>query len=344
MNNYYTIKKYIKYLYDSSERKYGFKAKNIEEHENWKYNLKNKLISILGIDKMENADLNFKLSEMENCFCFVRKKAFIQTKPNVIMPFYILEPNNYNGACVIAVHGHGSDGKNGISGVVKEETKENIKRFDCEYAIELVKRGFTVFCPDLCGSGERREEKQQGVENILKSSCTDINNAAISVGITLSGIITHDLLRLVDFITKSEYYKGKLAVCGFSGGGLSSLYIGALDERINAVAVSGYYHGFRDSILENNLCGCNFVPDLWKIIDVCDLGAMIAPKPLIIESAVDDKLNGKRGIEDVYEQVNITKKAYDLYGKELKHNVFKGGHKWYGSAYNFLEDWSVKDE
>ena len=61
-----------------------------------------------------------------------------------------------------------------------------------------------------------------------------------------------------------------------------------------------------------------------------DLGALIAPRPIMIESGTKDHLNGKRGIENVLEQVAITKAAYKLFGKEeyVVHGIGESVHRW----------------
>ena len=67
---------------------------------------------------------------------------------------------------------------------------------------------------------------------------------------------------------------------------------------------------------------------LFRSVDMGDLGAMIAPRPFYIESGRNDPLNGSRGIENVLEQVEITKKAYTLLNAEEKlvHRIHEGGH------------------
>jgi hypothetical protein len=83
-----------------------------------------------------------------------------------------------------------------------------------------------------------------------------------------------------------------------------------MDDRIKCAVVSGYFYGYKDSLLKrSDNCGCNYVPHLWEYIDMCDLGALIAPRPLLIESGTEDDLNGERGIENVLEQVAATRKA-----------------------------------
>jgi hypothetical protein len=65
---------------------------------------------------------------------------------------------------------------------------------------------------------------------------------------------------------------------------------------------------------------------------------MIAPRKLAIETGNEDKLNGRRGIEGVMEQIEMTQKVYEMYDKEnFKYFIANGGHKWYGMAYDFLK-------
>jgi hypothetical protein len=63
-----------------------------------------------------------------------------------------------------------------------------------------------------------------------------------------------------------------------------------------------------------------------------DLGALIAPRPLLIETGDADGLNGKSGLANVLPQVAQTRRAYTLYDADaaLLHDVFPGGHKWHG--------------
>ena len=339
------MQEYLLDLFDKNSRKLGFFGNSKEELELWQKNTKKELIKLLGIDKMKGCELNPKVIESVKLDGYKRDKVVIETQKKIFMPFFVLTPddaenNKHKNIPVIAVHGHASDGKNGLVGIVNERTKEKIEGYNYTYALDLVKKGYTVFCPDLCGSGERRELNNRNDINVLQSSCNDVNNAAISLGISLLGLMVFDLMRLIDYIEFLGFEKN-VACCGFSGGGLCTLWLSALDERINCAMVSGYFHGLRDTVLDNNLCGCNFVPNMWNYIDVCDLGSLIAPRKLLIESGKDDKLNGKRKLDNVFEQISITKKSYDLYkSNNIVHKIFDGGHKWYGSAYEFLDDWS----
>ncbi len=341
----FSLKPFLLEQFDEEYRADGFFGTNVDEFAIWKKTVRKKLAETIGLHKIKTPEPNRQWVKTEHFEGYTREKMILQTKKvdggSTGMPVYILTPHHHKRRmAVIALHGHGSNGKEGLVYTGTEEMAadsalvQKIVHFNYTYALDLVQRGYTVFCPDLAGAGERREALQQGDEKIGLSSCNDLNNAAISLGLSLQGIIVHDILCLLDEISK-EYEE--IACCGFSGGGLSALWCAALDDRIKYTVVSGYFHGFRESILHNNLCGCNFVPQLWRMIDVCDLGSLVAPRPLLIECGSEVKLNGTSGLSNVYPQVQATKAVYDLFGSEnFKHVVCDGGHQWYGTAYEFL--------
>jgi len=74
------------------------------------------------------------------------------------------------------------------------------------------------------------------------------------------------------------------------------------------------------------------IPHLWEYFDMGDIGALIAPRPLIIETGNQDRLNGAGGVDNVLPQVKTTRRAYELYGASdrLVHDIFVGPHCWNG--------------
>ncbi|MCX7710153.1 MAG: dienelactone hydrolase family protein [Clostridia bacterium] len=334
----YTTRAHLKNFFDQNPRKYAFQAKDPKAFHAWKNELRSALRDITGISRMEKCEPVFRVLEVTQLDGYQRKKTVLQTEKDVWMPFYMLIPDGIKEgdrrAAVIAPHGHGCCGKYGVAGIDDVPVvKRSIERYQTDYGVHLVQLGYIVFCPDARGSGERREWMNQGDEDekLLSSSCTQLNFAAISLGQSLTGMWVWDLMRLVDYIeTLNICDTEKIGCCGFSGGGLQSLWLAAMDDRIKCAVVGSYMHGFRESILKTHLCGCNFVPHLWEYADMGDLAALIAPRPLLIQNGSDDPLNGERGIEDVNEQVEITRQSYKLFGEEskLQQYVFPGGHQW----------------
>ena len=133
-----------------------------------------------------------------------------------------------------------------------------------------------------------------------------------------------------------------LALCLLSGGGQQTLWFAALDDRVNAAITSGYFYGVRDSLIDlSQNCACNFVPHFFETADMGELGALIAPRPFFVESGENDPLSGKRRIQNVIEQLDVTRAAYRLFGAEDKvvHSVHDGGHEWRGNGMReFLRD------
>ena len=241
------------------------------------------------------------------------------------MPFYVLEPENKNGSAAIAIHGHGSDGKEGLVGNEAESYKSSIEKFNYTYAYELADKGYTVFVPDLLGSGERN----LGIYKDKTAECNDLNNALISLGMSLQGVMLFENMRLVEYIYQSGY--NEIVCCGFSGGGHSALWLSVMEDKISKAIVSGFFHSFKDTLIYQNRCGCNFIPYQWKYVDMGDILALAAPKEIYIEVGNEDKLNGTRGIEGVFEQIEIANKCYGLFNKKIDINICNGVHKWYGS-------------
>ena len=71
-----------------------------------------------------------------------------------------------------------------------------------------------------------------------------------------------------------------------------------------------------------------------------DMGALIAPRPLLIETGDRDPLNGASGMDNVRSQVDIAGAAYRFLGVDAKlvHDVRRGEHKWFG---DLAEPWLV---
>jgi dienelactone hydrolase len=299
------------------------------------------------MDRMRAVPPEPELLESVQLDGYRRDRLLIATEKGVHMPLYALVPDaaadGKPRAAIVAAHGHAGAGKLAVAGrsdipAVRKATEF----YNYDYGVRFVKEGFIVFCPDARAFGERREWVNQGDDEglFLHSSCIALNHIAICLGRSVTGMWTFDLMRLVDYIlARPDCDPRRIACAGLSGGGLQSLWLAAMDDRVCCAAVSGYFYGYKDSLLQlSDNCGCNYVPHLWEYVDMCDLGALIAPRPLLIESGDGDDLNGRRGMANVLEQVRETRRAYSLLGvpEALEHCVFHGGHKWYGSAYGFM--------
>ncbi len=312
---------------DETYRKKGFRGETLEGFKAWKKQAAAEVMGSLGLEAFKKKDFEPTVSAGRVFDSYTRKKCSVEGIDGLRMPFYLLEPReNGKGIPVIAIHGHGCGGKEGLCGDIKEGEKYNYS-----YALDFVKMGYTVFVPDLLGFGERIEDIS--VIRGEGSSCNHLNNALISLGTSLMGANFAELSRFIDYIEESGFDMTYLTVVGFSGGGLGALLTAALDERVKICYVSGYYHSFKDTLLKNNLCGCNFSPKLWELIDIADLGAMVCPRLLIVEYGEKDSLN-----EGCEAAIKETWRAYELCRKieNFKTPKCYGGHRFYGVGENII--------
>lgn len=350
--------------FDKYSRQDAFTGETLEEFQTWQKNAKETLKDLLGWKYMEDCPLNPVVEErIVREDGIIREKIIIQVEPDTYMPMYILIPRAYanaaqnstdaqssnNGAetvendannhkpdCYIALPGHMGAGKYSIAGCSEiAAVQKAIEKFNYDYGVQLAKRGIVAICPDCRGFGERRDEALQSPteKNFLNSTCFHLSHMAEALGETVAGMCAWDASRLIDYIyERGEWNTDTLGVVGFSGGGMQALYTAAIDERVKQVIVSGYFYGFKDSLLLlNGNCNCNYVPHLWEHFDMGDLAAMIAPRPLAIQSCEGDHLNGPRGLANVTEQVDIARKGYQLHDREkyIYHDVREGQHCWH---------------
>jgi dienelactone hydrolase len=148
----------------------------------------------------------------------------------------------------------------------------------------------------------------------------------------------------VDFLSTMPGVNARRIACvGLSEGGKRTLYLTAMDDRIGAAVISGYYTTITGWIrnwttLEQHDI-CNYVPGLLRYADYPDLAALIAPRPLLIESATDDPLFTADAVE---EALSRTSRDYAALGASERFDVdiFTGGHAWSGrKSIDWIERW-----
>lgn len=368
VKKFYTSLESMKLKFDKFARKDKVNASTLEEFIVWKNHARETLFDLLGLDKMENCESSCKVLELTTIEeGITREKRILETEPGVWMPFYVLYPKeenlryvvqssktnttstvdahsretlaDYQGnktrkpACMIAVQGHSGGGKESIAGRREiPSIADAIDKFQYDYGLELAKLGFITLCPDARGFGERREEafQKEDENSYLNGACYQLAHMVEPLGMTVVGMLTWDLMRLVDWIEQSmEWDMTELGCVGFSGGGMQTLMLGAMDERVRQCIISGYLYGYKDSLLVlNGNCNCNYVPHLWEYFDMGDIGSLLAPRKVCIQSCLSDHLNGVRGIENVNEQVEIMRQVYELFDakENLTQDIRDGGH------------------
>lgn len=340
IETYYATLQAMQVRFDAQKRSDRLAAETIEEYDIWKKKTRNLLSDLIGLPRMQTCDLNPQITETVTLPNGIkREKVLIQVEPGITMPLFILIPKTLRQGglqCFIALHGHQSAGKFSVAGCYDiPAAMACIQKYHYDYGMQLALNGFVTFCPDSRGFGERREAALQCDEenHFINGSCYQISHMAEPLGMTLTGMNTWDIFRLVDYIkTRTEWNTEQIGCLGFSGGGMQTLWAAALDDRISVAVISGYLYGYKEALLERNgNCNCNYVPHLWEHVDMGDIAALLAPRPVWVQSCKDDHLNGVRGLANVTEQLDIMRRAYRLHQSEhrIYHEICPGGHQWH---------------
>lgn len=321
-------------------RSAAFKGATPGDFEAWQIATRARLFDLLGLSLMDRAPIKVReLDRVRIAGGIVRTHAMLQVERDVWMPFYLLEPQapklDEQGfkRCYICPHGHQGAGAASVAGVTGVPAVDGaVRKFNYDYGLRLARMGYVAVCPDARGWGYRRDWKSQGDDenSFLRGTCLNQARMAEPLGLTVAGLNAWDNMRLIDYLeARGDIAMDDLGCFGFSGGGYMTLYLAALDPRVRKAFVSGYLYGVDDSLLHlNGNCSCNYVPGLWRLLDMGDIASLIAPRPLLVQSCEGDHLNGARGLANVDEQLDIVRDAYKLVGHAdgLSHEVCPGGH------------------
>ncbi len=151
---------------------------------------------------------------------------------------------------------------------------------ESQYARRLAESGCRVLIPTVI---DRSRGPHLGRTRI--SARQFLYHAAFELGRHLIGYEVQKVLAAVDWYAKADTGAGgkpRIGVIGWGEGGLLALYAGALDPRIAAVGVSGYFedrnHLWEEPI-DRNVFG------LLEQFGDAELASMIAPRHLIVEAA-----------------------------------------------------------
>ncbi len=159
-----------------------------------------------------------------------------------------------------------------------------------QYARRLAESGCKVLVPTLIS----REMKARNRRSVLTNR-EYVYRSAFELGSHLIGYELQKVLAGVDWFEKDTGDSGgKIGVIGWGEGGMLALYAGALDTRIDAVCVSGFFDS-RQNIwqepIDRNVFG------LLEQFGDAELAAMITPRAVVVEACRGPELElpGKGG-------------------------------------------------
>ncbi len=326
---------FIKKLYKSIRPSLACRAKNKREFLGWQKALKAKVRELLG-PLPKPAPLKPDLQGREETAKFIREKWIIQTEKDCFMPLYLLVPRGLTGktAAVLCCHGHGPFGKDSVAGATlgQPERAADIHDYNSNYGEQMAEHGFITIVPDWRSFGERIGYSGQDM-------CGQHFLRHLLLGRTLLGSDLFDAMRAIDFLlTRKEVDRDRIGCMGLSFGGTMTTYLTLLDPRIKAGDIVCYATTTEHyAINQFQVCGSQLVPFLYRYADIGDVMAAIAPKPLLVESRINDACFFLDSARKAHE---IVKRGYRAAGsqKDLWFDISPGIHGFSGAkAFDFFE-------
>ncbi|MGZ4754935.1 MAG: alpha/beta hydrolase family protein, partial [Acidimicrobiia bacterium] len=240
------------------------------------------------------------------------------------------------GPAILAVHGHGP-GKDEVCGIDTPVVNAALAEHHDDYAHSLAQRGYVVLAPDLRCFGERADWQPEDHYHC------DVNLVhAVMAGCSPLAQNLWDLQRALDVLAGHALVDpGRLGAVGFSYGATMTLFLAALDARVQAAVISGYLSSWRAAHrVPWNMCGSQVLTGMLGSLEHVDVAALVAPRPLLVETGTDDALFPEAVARTTVAQLRTVYGCLGASDDALAHDVFEGGHQWHGAqAGEFLDRW-----
>ncbi|MBM3214894.1 hypothetical protein FJZ36_08270 [Candidatus Poribacteria bacterium] len=160
--------------------------------------------------------------------------------------------------------------------------------------ISLARQGFVTFCYDMVGYNDSLQIDHQfeGTREYLW-------------GLSLLGLQLWNSIRVLDYLESLEDVdKSRIGCTGASGGGTQTFLLAAVDDRVKVPVpvnmISAHMQGG---------CLCENAPHLRLDATNVEIGAMAAPRPMLLISATGDWTKNTPSVE--YPAI---RRVYELYG------------------------------
>lgn len=307
-----------------------------ENYEQWRAEARGKLSSLIGLDGFSLVDDNLEVEYETELDSAIEIRFTYQSEEGYRVPAHMFLPKGVEKPPVmICLQGH-STGMHISFGRPKFPGDEKtISGGDRDFCIRALKEGFAAIALEQRAFGE------SSIRDIGDRMCLQTSMTSLMLGRTTIGERVWDVMRLVDVIEKHFSDKidiNKICCMGNSGGGTTTAYTAALEDRIVLAMPSCAMCTYKDSIGATHHCACNYVPGVANYFDMNDLIAMAYPKKFIQVSGIEDRIFPIAGAEEVFVK---GRKVYEENGCADRCVMVKGNgaHRFYAD-----DSWPIVHE
>ena len=303
----------------------------------WRQEARRTLIQLLGLKLIPAEKRDARVLDRREEKDWEEFRLSLPTEPGYESLMHLLLPKGVSHPpVVICLQGH-STGMHISLGRPHYPGDEEDIAGDRDYALQAVRNGFAALTIEQRGFGECGGGPE-GPQCRLPAS------TALLLGRTLIGERVHDIQCAIDFLRSGAFSVDgeRIAITGNSGGGTASIYAAAVDERIGACMPSCAFTSFYASIGVSAHCFCNYIPGIAREFDMGDLGALIAPRPLIVIAGEKDT---SFPLKEAREQFVFTEQVYARLSALDRCRLIAGleGHRYYANlawpAFHAVTGW-----
>ena len=237
------------------------------------------------------------------------------------------------------------------------------------WANEMARRGYAVLAPDAFLFGSRRVRLPH-VPRILSGLLVEGNpenandigaynrwaaqhehvvaKSLLCAGTTVPGVVVGEDQRALDYLcSRNDVDASHVGCCGLSSGGLRTLYLAGLDDRIAAACCVGMMTTWRDFCLNKSYTHTWMIypPGLPRDLDYPEILGLRVPLPTLVQNAEHDQLytmpemkRADRMLSDVYKKAGVESHYQSAF--------YPGTHrfdlKMQAEAFTWLDTWLAK--
>jgi dienelactone hydrolase len=272
----------------------------------------------------------------------------------------LLKPAGVTGPLpgILALHDHGGNKFLGWRKIARVDNKPWQVVADHQehyyggvaWANEIAKRGYVVLIHDTFSFASRRVNvadvperlRQNGVDpqpddadgikryNAFAAAHENImEKSLISAGTTWPGVYVVEDQRALDVLcARPEVDPKRVGCCGLSGGGMRTVFLGGLDDRIRCAVAVGFMTTWRDFLLDKCFTHTwmTYVPLLPRDLDFPEILALRAPAATLVLNCTEDTLYT---VPEMRRADTILRETFERGGaaEMYRCNFYPGGHK-----------------
>ena len=200
----------------------------------------------------------------------------------------------------------------------------------------LARRGLVVLAPDAPGFEDRRASgpgtDPRGEDDRYRY-LNEMGHRLVAGRLLMTTVLRDAAAALSALSAHPAVDADAVGVAGHSMGGTTALFHAALDERVRFAAVSGAACTYRRRIADGTAIeAASAIPGIAGVADLDDLAGLVAPRPLLLVSATEDRYSADA--DTIARTVAVRFPA-----GALRHARFDGGHALTPERFATVVDW-----